>query len=126
MMSRLQSKPALSPDCPGKFFRRSPTPQESRLGHRQIFRSASRVLTALLLAFVTASVSPASAATIYWDGSGTGWNSTGSWSTNSSATTPDPAAVPGIGDDVVFNITTVNTAQTVSLNANQAANSLLF
>ena len=126
IISNLQSKCALSSDCPGAFFPHRPTPQESRLGHRQVCRSASRLLTALLLAFITSSLPPANATTIYWDGSGTGWNSTGSWSTNSGATTPDPAAVPGIGDDVVFNITTVNAAQTVSLNANQAASSLLF
>lgn len=64
------------------------------------------------------------AGTIYWDGSGTGWNTAGSWSTVSGATTPDPGAVPGAGDDVVFNITTVNTAQTVSLNGDQLAGSI--
>lgn len=64
------------------------------------------------------------AATVYWDGSGGGWDTVGSWSTASGATTPDPDAVPGEGDDAVFNIATVNTAQTVSLNGDQSANSI--
>lgn len=64
------------------------------------------------------------ASTLYWDGSGTGWDAAGSWSTASGAVTPDPGAVPGSGDDVVFNITTVNTAQTVSLNGNRSAASI--
>ena len=67
---------------------------------------------------------PASAAAIYWDGTGTSWNDTASWSTASGATTPDPATVPGSGDDVTFNISGLNTAQVVNLDAAQAANSL--
>jgi len=61
---------------------------------------------------------------VYWDGSGTGWDAVGSWSAASGATTPDPSLVPGSGDDVVFNITSVNTAQTIILNGNQLANSI--
>ena len=67
-----------------------------------------------------------SAATIYWDGSGTGWDAVASWSTDSSATTPDPAAVPGSGDVATFNISSVNTNQTINFNANQAATGLAF
>ncbi|MEI6654948.1 MAG: protein kinase, partial [Verrucomicrobiota bacterium] len=68
----------------------------------------------------------ATAASIYWDGSGTGWDALGSWSTAIGATTPDPLIVPGIADLVLFNISTVNTAQTVNLNAAQSALGLSF
>ena len=68
----------------------------------------------------------ARASTIYWNGVGTGWNSTSDWSTTSNATTPNPSAVPGSGDDVTFNISTVTNAQTVNLNADQSVNSLTF
>ncbi len=61
-------------------------------------------------------------ANIYWDGTGTDWGSTSNWSTASGATTPDPSAVPGSADTAVFNITTVNTDQTVNLNANRTVN----
>ena len=67
-----------------------------------------------------------SAAPIYWNGTGTSWNSTTSWSTASNATTPNPSAVPASGDSAYFNITTVNTAQTVNLNAGQSAGRLNF
>jgi len=66
------------------------------------------------------------AADIYWDGTGSDWDTTNSWSTASGATTPDPAAVPGASDNAIFNITTVNSAQTVNLNGNQSANKLVF
>ncbi len=69
---------------------------------------------------------PAGAATNYWDGSGTSWNVTSSWSTASDATEPDTPAVPGSTEDVVFNISGVTGAQTLGLNANQAAKSLTF
>ena len=66
------------------------------------------------------------AANIYWDGTATGWNAVGSWSTASGATTPDPAAVPGSADIAIFNISTVNTAATVNLNAAQSVLGLSF
>jgi hypothetical protein len=70
----------------------------------------------------------ATAATIYWEGvSGTAsWGLTGNWSTSSSATTPNPAAVPGASDDVIFNISTANNNTTITLNDNRAAQSLTF
>ncbi|OYV05482.1 MAG: hypothetical protein CFE26_11375, partial [Verrucomicrobiales bacterium VVV1] len=69
----------------------------------------------------------ASAATIYWDGATpASWNTNTNWSTASGADTPDPAAVPGALDDAIFNITTINGAETVTLDANQAARSLTF
>jgi hypothetical protein len=85
------------------------------------------VTVALAIAALAALIGgQAQAGTVYWDGSGTGWDATASWSTASDATTPDPDTVPGSGDDAVFNITTVNTAQIVNLNADQAINSLTF
>ncbi len=65
------------------------------------------------------------AATIYWDGTGTSWNSVSSWSTVNNATTPDPAAVPGAADLADFDIIFVSN-QTVDLNAAQSALGLLF
>ena len=89
-------------------------------------QSVARV-AGFALAFVPlVATHPVSGAVVYWNGSGTSWNSTTSWSTNSSASTPNPTAVPGSGDTVTFNITSVNTAQTVNLNAAQAAQGLVF
>ena len=68
----------------------------------------------------------ASAVNIVWDGTGTSWNATTPWSLLSNATTPNPAAKPGASDTAVFNIDTVNTAQTVNLDAAQSALGLLF
>ncbi len=64
-------------------------------------------------------------AQIYWNGTGTTWNSNTDWSTVSNATTPNPARLPA-GDLVVFNITTLNTAQALTLDANQAALGITF
>lgn len=66
------------------------------------------------------------AADLYWDGSGTSWNSPGSWSTDAGAAVPDPPAVPGSGDLVHFSTTTVGTAQTVNLDENQSVSGLRF
>jgi hypothetical protein len=68
----------------------------------------------------------ATAVTIFWDRTGTGWNNFDSWSTASNATTPHPAAPPGAGDIATFNITSVDTAQMVSLDAAQSALGLAF
>jgi T5SS/PEP-CTERM-associated repeat protein/autotransporter-associated beta strand protein len=40
--------------------------------------------------------------------------------------TPNPAAKPGAADNAIFNITTVNTPQTVNLDAAQSAQGLVF
>ena len=67
------------------------------------------------------------AATLYWNGSGPLWNSTTNWSTAVGAPTPNPVAVPGSADTANFSIRTITpTAQTVNLNANQAAGGLIF
>ena len=78
---------------------------------------------ALILALC---VYPAAAATLFWDGSGSSWSAVGSWSTSFTATTPDPLAVPGFADTALFNIGTVNSAQTIYLGGNQAVSSLIF
>ena len=49
----------------------------------------------------------ASAETIYWNGEGLPWSATTSWSIDGTATTPNPAAVSGILDDVIFGITSI-------------------
>lgn len=77
-------------------------------------------------AFLFALSGTASAANILWDGTGTSWNTNTTWSLFSNATTPNPAAKPGASDTAIFNIETVNTSQTVNLNAPQAAQGLLF
>src|SRR3954447_1819560 len=68
----------------------------------------------------------ASGAALFWDGTNTSWNTNAAWSAVSNATTPDPLSPPGASDVANFNITTVNTAQTVNLNASQNAAGLIF
>ncbi len=85
-----------------------------------------RTLSALTGSAILSIVSQASAATLYWDGTSASWNTVGNWSTESSATTPDPLVVPGLLDDLIFNITTVNGAQSITLDANQFARSITF
>jgi fibronectin-binding autotransporter adhesin len=72
------------------------------------------------------SPAPALATNIFWDGTGTGWNSASSWSTVNNAFTPNSAAPPGASDIAFFNITILVGAQTVNLNANQSALGLNF
>ncbi len=64
--------------------------------------------------------------TIYWDGASASWNTAGNWSTDSGVNIPNPVAFPGANDDAIFNITTVNDAQTVTLDASQLAKSMMF
>src|SRR3954467_1917821 len=85
------------------------------------------LLAALALAATFAPTQPkAAAANLYWDGTGTGWNSATSWSTSTNAATPDPVAAPTSADVAVFSTTTVISSQTVSLNAAQTALGLVF
>lgn len=61
----------------------------------------------------------AQAGTLYWDGTGgtpAGWAVASNWSTAEGASTPDPAAAPTAGDDVVFN-TSVHDADAVVTTA---------
>ena len=95
----------------------------ARSSHGASDRWASALL--LLAAGLTGSVaSGLHAATLYWDGASAGWDAVANWSTASAATTPDPTVVPAGGDGVIFNILSVNGAETVSLNAAQAVSSL--
>src|SRR5262245_33870715 len=84
------------------------------------------IATGLIVALTVSAGGEASAAIKYWDGTGTDWNTASFWSTTNAATTPDPAAPPAASDIAFFNITSVNTAQTVNLNAAQSALELIF
>jgi hypothetical protein len=66
--------------------------------------------------------------TLYWDGTQTNWTTLSGWSTASGAVTPDPLFAPGLINDVVFNISTVNANQTVNITTGTTVNafSLLF
>ncbi len=88
---------------------------------------SSLLETALGLGCILAASLPSTqAAPLWWDGVSGGWDSTANWSTVASADNPDPAAVPGVGDDVTFNIDPVDGAAVVSLNAARSVNSLVF
>jgi autotransporter-associated beta strand protein len=70
----------------------------------------------------------ARAATLYWDAGGTtpGWTNVLSWSTVSSAGTPDPAAAPGASDTAYFNISSLTTPQTVNLYSAPSVQGIVF
>ena len=90
---------------------------------------SSRILTSSIAGFLAAAgvFAPSAtshAATIYWDGTGTLWSAAASWSTTSGSTMLDQ--LPVATDIAQFNISIVNTAQTVSLNANQSIAGLIF
>ena len=92
-------------------------------------RITSRILTSSIAGLIAAASvfapsAPSRAATIYWDGTGTLWSAAASWSSASGSTTPDQ--LPVAADIAQFNISLVNTAQTVSLNANQSIAGLIF
>jgi autotransporter-associated beta strand protein len=82
----------------------------------------------LRLAYVAALLATQSvyAATYYWDGTSASWNTAANWSTASGATTPDPATVPSALDDAIFNITTANGAEAVTLDADQSVGAMTF
>src|SRR5262249_44705667 len=61
-----------------------------------------------------------------WDGVTGGWDAVGNWSTDPANPTPDPLAVPGAADLAIFNISSVNGAETINLNLSQAALGLVF
>jgi len=86
---------------------------------------AVRSVLAGTAAAVVASMGNTASASIYWDGVSGGWDNPANFSTSASSTTPNPAASPGAGDDVVFNQSGANNVgETISLNANQAANTV--
>jgi fibronectin-binding autotransporter adhesin len=62
---------------------------------------------------------------IYWDGvNNAGWDNVANWSTAPDAATPNPAAIPGASDDIVFSISASLIQTTVNLNGNRAVNSI--
>lgn len=65
------------------------------------------------------------AASLYWNGSGTSWNVASNWSENADGSSPS-ASIAGSTHDAVFGASTVTTNQSITLDANQAANSLSF
>src|SRR5262245_13436903 len=82
-----------------------------------------RLATVLILSALLPA--PVPAATLYWDGTGSAWNTASSWSTASNADTPDPLASPGAADIASFNISSLSDA-TVSVSGNQSALGLVF
>jgi autotransporter-associated beta strand protein len=80
--------------------------------------------------FIAFGVPHAFATDFYWDGGTGNWSTVTAWSTASGASTPNPANFPSSSttSDLIFNITTANTAaNVVSLaGANRAARSLTF
>jgi autotransporter-associated beta strand protein len=86
-------------------------------------------LSRFFLTFVCGSLlttPSAVAADLYWDGATASWNNIANWSTVSGATEPNPLAVPGASDNAIFNITTVNGAQSVTLGDDQSATGITF
>lgn len=91
---------------------------------RQILGASTHGLLGAGLAICGALTAQAS--TLYWNGSDTRWAVTTAWSTDSGNTGPNPSAVPSSSDVATFNISTVNTAQTLTLDAAQSALGLVF
>jgi autotransporter-associated beta strand protein len=89
-----------------------------------LFRS-NTLTTAIV---VSLGSSAAQAADLYWDrGAATNaWGTVANWSTVPGAATPNPAAVPGASDVAIFNISTLNTAQTIDMGAARSVLGLGF
>ena len=87
-------------------------------------------LSAAVIAFTVLSLSSRGMAqTIYWNGNGGSnvgsWNTTTDWWTTSLGTT-NPGAVSGGSIIATFNATGVSAAQTITLDANQVVQGLVF
>ncbi|MEY3898009.1 MAG: hypothetical protein RLZZ214_3530 [Verrucomicrobiota bacterium] len=67
------------------------------------------------------------AVTLYWDGTST-WGTLAGWSTAAGAATPDPTATgsPTVADIAFFNISTLTSNQTISLDANRSVLGIQF
>ncbi len=91
---------------------------------RNVFFSARLIDAVLWTAFIAPAlgIPPTE---IYWDGTGSSWNSLGSWSTGA-GTTSDPGSLPSTLNVADFSISTVNTAQTVNLDAAPSVAGLNF
>jgi autotransporter-associated beta strand protein len=94
---------------------------------RQLYGSNARkyLIGLLIINICFFAVPTAQAVNLWWYGTSASWNAPGNWSTVSNVPTPS-LAIPGTSDDVIFNMTAVNGAETVTLDANQLANSLTF
>jgi autotransporter-associated beta strand protein len=91
----------------------------------RLVRTGSGLLALALTSLLAAHT--AMAASIYWDGTGSSWSTVASWDTDPAGGVGDPAAIPGLSDTVNFSVSSItNTAQTVNLDANQAATGLNF
>lgn len=86
---------------------------------------ASRWIAASVAVVVWAVSLPAGAAQLWWNGTGTTWNVNTDWSTTSGGGSP-PASPPGSADTAIFNITSLTTAQNITLDFSQAALGLQF
>jgi fibronectin-binding autotransporter adhesin len=102
-------------------YTRAVGPQSSRPPSRWVKRLSSWLVLSTAL-----TLGHSQAASLYWDGTGTTWNSPANWSTVSGATTPDPLLVPGSADLAIFNTTGLISSQTVTLDADQSALGLVF
>ena len=70
---------------------------------------------------------PVSPNRIYWDGVSGSWGDATHWSTDETATQPEPEDVPGALDDVIFNVSGQNVDQDVDLGQlNRFATSMTF
>ena len=68
----------------------------------------------------------ARAANLYWDGGDGSWNTPASWSTSVSASSPNPSVGPGSSDSAVFNISSANANETITLDAAQSVSGVVF
>ncbi|HEV2970905.1 MAG TPA: autotransporter-associated beta strand repeat-containing protein [Pirellulales bacterium] len=83
-------------------------------------------LSAIAVLASSALASTAAAQTsIFWNGTGTTWNSTADWWTTAAGTTP-VAAFSGATIIANFNATGVNSAQTITLDASQVVQGIVF
>jgi autotransporter-associated beta strand protein len=91
---------------------------------RPVVLKTSRPIARLSLAAACAAMlatHSGQGATIFWDGTGTGWDLPANWSTVLGADAPDPAAVPGAADIATFSATALAVAQAINLNGTQSA-----
>ena len=70
--------------------------------------------------------SRAEAAALYWDASSGTWQTDVDWTTDPTGTTISGSAVPGAGDSVFFNGSSINGDETIGINAATAALGITF
>jgi autotransporter-associated beta strand protein len=88
---------------------------------RYSFLTAAAVAISLSLLRLTSQAAP-----VYWDGTATAWETATGWSTASNAATPNPASAPSSSSIATFNISTVNSDQTVEINPSRTVSGLAF